>query len=99
MKLYVVVAAALSNGLKAAQACHAMAAFGIHYPVLYRYWYEEHNNIVILQDEDVPSLAERLEKEGIRIARFHEPDLGNQLTAICVEPSASRKLSSLPLVR
>lgn len=97
MKLYVVVWSALSHGLRAAQACHAMRAFGAQYPVLERYWFEEHNNIVILQHEDIPSLAERLEAAGLRLARFHEPDLDNALTAICVEPAAERLLSSVRL--
>lgn len=97
MKLYIVVLSALGHGLKAAQACHAVCAFGAAYPHIYEFWYHESNNIVVLQEDDVPSLADRLEKEGLRVARFHEPDLDGALTAICIEPNGQRFLSSLPL--
>jgi hypothetical protein len=99
MKLYIVVAAALSVGLKAAQACHAMRAFTAAYPHLDAYWFHEHNNIVVLEHHDVPSLADALEGAGLRLARFHEPDLDDELTAICAEPAAWRELSNVRLMR
>jgi hypothetical protein len=42
----------------------------------------------------------KAEARGIKISRFYEPDLQNQLTAICLEPSENaRKLTSnLPLM-
>lgn len=97
MKLYVIVAAALATGLKMAQACHALRQFAEEYPELDQAWFEQSNNLVVLQVDDVPSLAELLEEHGIRLARFHEPDLDNELTAICVEPSAKKQLARLHL--
>jgi peptidyl-tRNA hydrolase len=98
MKLYVVVGKALSAGLKAAQACHAMHAFtsSPEHTDIVRTW-EQSNNIVVLQVENLPTLADRLERAGVEIARFHEPDLDGQLTAICVEPAARRHVARLQL--
>jgi hypothetical protein len=97
VKLYIVVRDSLKPGLAAAQAIHAAFLFGEQYPHLKDYWYKEHNNIVVLQNDDVAALAVRLEEAGFRLSRFHEPDLDNQLTAICVEPEAWRMLSSVKL--
>lgn len=96
-KLYIVLAAQLASGLKIAQACHAMRQFVGDHPVLDRFWHQESNNIVCLQVDDLPELADHLEEQGIRISRFHEPDMDDELTAIAVEPKGWRKLSSLPL--
>jgi hypothetical protein len=97
MKLYIVLEKALASGLKIAQACHALRAFTGEYPHLDQYWFHESNNIVVLQQDDIPSLADKLEEKGYRLSRFFEPDLDNELTAICVEPAAWKQLSNLPL--
>lgn len=97
MKLYIVLEAGLASGLKMAQAVHAAFLFGEQYPHLKDYWYHESNNVAILQQDDIVSLAERLESAGMRISRFHEPDLNDQLTAIAVEPEARRMLADLKL--
>jgi len=97
MKLYVIVKRTLSAGLKCAQAIHAFRAFCGEYPVIEAYWHAEHNNIVVLQEDSLEHLADLLEAEGYRLSRFYEPDLGDELTAICVEPAAWRMLSSKPL--
>lgn len=97
MKLYIVVRDSLRSGLAAAQAIHAAFLFGEQFPHLKDYWYKEHNNIVVLQHDDIDALADRLEAAGFRLSRFHEPDLDNQLTSICVEPGAWRALSSIKL--
>jgi hypothetical protein len=97
MRLFVIVNAALDAGLKAAQAIHAFRSFCGEYPHIEQYWHHESNNIVVLQDDDIPSLAERLEKKGFRLSRFTEPDRDDELTAICAEPGAWKQLSNLPL--
>jgi len=96
MKLYIIVQKALSTGLKCAQACHAMHAFTQAYPDITREW-ETSNNVVVLEHEDMPGLAATLEEMGFALARFHEPDRADELTAICVEPSARPRLAKLPL--
>lgn len=96
MKLYIVVSNSLSAGLKCAQACHAMHAFTLAHPDATREW-EAHNNIVVLEHGDIPGTADMLEALGLRLSRFHEPDLDDALTAICVEPAGGRQLSTLRL--
>jgi hypothetical protein len=59
------------------------------------------DNLVLLEVEDengLYALAETLETmQGHDVVRFHEPDLDDELTAIAVDSSAYRWLSSLPL--
>ena len=97
MKLYIVLDASLPAGPKMAQACHALTAFQQAYPHIYEYWHKEANNICILQSERLDELAADLEARGVRISRFVEPDYGDALSSIAVEPKAWRHLSSLPL--
>ena len=59
-KLYIVLAAGLSSGLKMAQAVHAAILFGEQFPHLKNYWYKESNNVAVLQVEDLPELADLL---------------------------------------
>ena len=96
-KLYIVVREDLTPGLKIAQSAHALSSFEWKYPTVYKDWYETSNNLVVLQHADPEEIAKKLEGEDFRVARFYEPDLDNQLTAISVEPSARKKLSSLRL--
>lgn len=95
-KLYIIVLKSLSTGLKAAQACHALHAFTQTYPDITRAW-EADNNIVVLEHDDLLTTAEMLEGLGHSLVRFHEPDMDDALTAICVEPAAKKRLSGLRL--
>lgn len=95
-KLYVIVLATLSAGLKAAQACHALHAFTQTHPEATRAW-EPDNNIVVLMADDVTGLAAMLDAQDIPLARFHEPDLAGALTAICCTSEAKRWVRGLPL--
>jgi len=97
MKLYIILNKALDAGLKMAQACHALRTFIDEYPEQDQDWHANSNNIVVLHHEDLPGEAERLERLGLGLSRFHEPDLDDELTAICVEPNDGRHLSNLQL--
>ena len=96
-RLYVIVDENLHLGLKCAQSCHALRQFVAEHPEIDQQWHEESNNLVVLQVENLSELADLLDEEGYAISRFHEPDLGNALTAIAVEPRAWRKLSWIRL--
>lgn len=96
-KLYIVVLRSLSTGLKAAQACHAMRAFIAAYPEIDADWYQNSNNIVVLEHDDLLGTANLLEGLGLSVARFHEPDRDDELTALCVEPAGARELRRYPL--
>ena len=97
LKLYIVVLRALTVGLKAAQACHALRAFVEAYPTIDHDWYVNSNNIVVLESDDLIGTAARLDARGLSVARFHEPDRADELTALCAEPSAAHALRRYPL--
>jgi len=96
MKLYVIVDSTLDSGLKMAQAIHAFEAFGDAHPDVKAEW-KPHNNIVVLEHEDLDSLTGVLEALELDLVQFREPDLEDALTALCVEPAGQRHLSTLRL--
>lgn len=96
-KLYVIVDEALSPGLKIAQGIHAFRAFVAAHPDLEREWFADSNNIVVLQHHDVPGIEHDIRSLGYRTAIFREPDQGDAITGIAVEPRAGRLLSKIPL--
>lgn len=42
-------------------------------------------------------LCDDVAAAGLRVVRFHEPDLGYSLTAAAFEPAAYRLVAALPL--
>ena len=99
-KLYIVVRADLGPGLKLPQACHALRAFVDEQPELEREWFLGANNLVVLEVPDEPALAAlraRSEARGLRSAIFREPDLGDAVTALALEPRAKGLVRRLPL--
>ena len=99
-KLFVVVRADLQPGLQLAQSGHAIVAFQSLYPRIFDEWRTRSNNLVCLAahtKEELAKLADDLACKGVDVACFCEPDLGDELTSICVAPAGQRHLSSLPL--
>ena len=96
-KIFIIVDQSLSTGLKMAQACHALRLFQEEHTDIDRHWYDTSNNIVVLEHDDPTGVAKDLDDLGIKLVRFHEPDLNDLLTAICVEPKAWRYLSNIRL--
>lgn len=92
-KLYIVIQSNLKAGMKIAQGVHAAIAFTMRYPDLSKQWHDHSNNIVCLQSDDIRGLADELEGKGLRLSRFHEPDLEGELTAFAAEPAAWKSLS------
>ncbi len=83
----------LDVGLRTAQVGHALIG-----------WVLEHgrppDNLVVLAVRDLDELHRIYDRlEGHRFVGFHEPDLGDELTAVAAGPEAWRALSSLPLLR
>lgn len=91
-RLYVVCDEGLPTGHQVAQSGHALVAFALGHPELVRAWHEGSNNLVCLQAPELEEVAAGLERRGLTVVRFHEPDLDGQLTAICAEPAARRHL-------
>jgi hypothetical protein len=83
----------LRPGLRAAQIGHVL----IHWVLKNG---QPPDNLVLLEVENEPDLEDLrdlLYKNGIFFESFHEPDLGDELTALAIGPDGWRSLSSLPL--
>ena len=99
-RLYVIVRSDLPPGAQLAQSCHALSAFACAHPDLHREWHTGGQNLVVLAIRDKFTLAGLLydaANSGVEHARFHEPDFGNELTAIALGANARRLVASLPL--
>lgn len=99
-KLYGVVRGDLSPGLQAAQLGHAFVAYVLARPGETARWHTESNNLVCLSvpnEEALCDLAAKFAEAGAPMVCFHEPDLGDALTAVAVGSEAQRILSCLPL--
>ena len=89
--VYCITRRDLSIPQQAVQACHAAIEASI--------------DSLISSEEDPPHLVlctartlrqlenceKKLARAGVRFRTFHEPDLDNQLTAICTEPVCANK--------
>jgi hypothetical protein len=75
-----------------------LASFGLDHRELFERWQTISNYICLLQidnEEKLATLLWRAKELGIVCSEFREPDYGNSLTAICLEPGVkSKKLVS-----
>ena len=81
---------------------HALREFINDYPEIDKEWYESSNYLCLLSvdnENELLLLITKLSKANIRFSLFREPDIGNQITAIAVEPGkhSKRICSSLSL--
>ena len=86
--------------MQACQAIHAALEFAVTYPDLLGDWHAASNTLVVLTVSDELSLSwlcADADAAGLRVVRFHEPDLGDALTAVALEPGGWRLASRLPL--
>lgn len=83
----------LLPGLQAAQAVHAAIGFALKHPDLLP------ETVILVSVPDEAEL-ERLRRKASHLAAFavYEPDLGDSLTAVAVEPAGGRLCSHLPLL-
>jgi hypothetical protein len=89
-----VVRGDLSPGQQAVQACHALRQFVEEHPEIDREWHRESNTLALLAVPDERALTclwERARHGGVRHAVFREPDIGDALTAIALEPGAGTR--------
>lgn len=102
-KLIVISRRDLLPGLQAVQSSHAAIQFVYDHPEVSKKWFTISNYLIFLSVETEPdllALVEKFKQHGLVYSTFHEPDLGNALTAVAVEPSdkARKKVSGLPLM-
>lgn len=88
--------------MQVAQTAHAVADFCLAFPTLAKEWNTISNYLICLSAKDeqhLSVLAEKCKERGLEILVFREPDVGNEVTAICIEPSeiTQKLVSNLPL--
>jgi peptidyl-tRNA hydrolase len=99
-KLFLVVRKDLSPGAQAVQAAHALTEFLLDHPELGRRWRDVSNYLALLAVDDERALhdvARRASERGVRLSIFREPDFGDALTALAIEPAGKRIVAGLPL--
>lgn len=101
-KLIVITRRDLSPGYQAVQAAHAAIEFQHEHPEIAKDWNTNSKYLIFLSVENEEALYRLLRKiqiKEIKYTIFTEPDIGDQLTAIAIEPTyESWKLTSnLPL--
>jgi len=84
------------------QAAHAAIEFQHEHPEIAKEWNTNSKYLIFLSVKDEDQLHKYLEKiknQNLKYTVFIEPDIGDQLTAIAIEPGdESRKITSnLPL--
>lgn len=100
-RLRIIVRTDLEPGPQAAQAVHAALAWQAEHPELASAWGKSSNTVAILAApravlEELRGAAGKL---GIPSSAFHEPDMGNELTALALGPGpkARRLCRRLPM--
>jgi peptidyl-tRNA hydrolase len=98
----VAVRADLSAGQQLAQSVHAAFEFAVEYPTMTEVWRRHSNFLVVVgvRDEDVLlELANSAAAFDIRHTVVREPDYGNTVTAVALEPTlkASALCAEYPL--
>lgn len=90
-KVYVVGRADLAPGLRAAQMLHAFHTWVVENPEPEMKWRKESNTIVMLEVPDRKALLDLyhrcLDRSEPGWEFWCEPDLKNEMTAICLGPS------------
>ncbi|MFW6243218.1 MAG: peptidyl-tRNA hydrolase [bacterium] len=102
-KLIVITRSDIDLGSQAVQSSHAAIQFIYEHPEIAKQCYNISNYLVLLSvknKKELLDLVDKFDQRGIHISKFHEPDLGNELTSIAIEPTsrARRLVSSLPLL-
>ena len=92
----------LTPGYQAVQPAHALAEFAIKYPRVFKFWQVNQKNLIVLSVANelaLNDLFNKAQSAGIKSVLFKEPDIGNEATAIALEPcELTYKLtSSIPL--
>lgn len=101
-KLVLVTRGDLLAGYQSVQPAHALAEFMVTYPTTARRWHKNHKNLVVVaapNEEALVTLFKKAEELGLKTVLFKEPDIGNEATAVAIEPNelTYKLVSSLPL--
>jgi len=92
--LYVITRSDLEPGYQAVQSMHALRQFTAEHPEVDREWFESSNYLGLLSvanEDELVKLIEQAADLGIKYSIFREPDIGDQITAIALEPGPKSK--------
>ncbi len=93
-KLYLITRRDISPGYQAVQSCHAMRQFTEEHPEIDKEWFLRSNYLCLLSvknEDELYDLVGRAKDQGIKVSIFREPDIGNEITAIAIEPGQKSK--------
>lgn len=99
-RLFVVVRADLSVAQQAVQGCHAALQFAAEHPERCEAWMSRSNTLALLSvanEAELVQLARNADARGLRVSVFREPDIGNAVTALALEPDGRRLCRGLSL--
>lgn len=87
-RLYVVVRNDLLPGLQISQSIHAKDDFTHEHPAEEKRWRDTSNTIIVLSgtSDQIYSVISKALTHDVKYSRFKEPDLGDQVTAVALEP-------------
>lgn len=93
----------MSAGYRAVQSAHAAIDFTFEHPTRAGPWHKNSNYLVLLElknEKQLELLIFNCEKYNLLHTVFREPDIGNQITAVAIEPSelTQRLVSKIPLL-
>ena len=86
VKLVIVTRKDLSAGYQLVQSAHSLAEFAHQYSDQFNDWKRDSNYLISLStdnEEKLQRLFYKLQDNGADVVAFTEPDIDNQLTAIC----------------
>ncbi len=98
-KLFLIVREDIPVPDQAVQNCHAISSFMVEHPKAFMEWTTTSNTLALLavpNETELMKLMDKAQERGILGSGFREPDMGNQLTAIALEPAAKRLCRGLP---
>ena len=76
----------INAGYQLVQSAHALAEFAYEFPNQFKDWKVNSNYLISLSvdnEEKLQRLYYKLQDNGADVVAFNEPDIDNQLTAIC----------------
>jgi hypothetical protein len=93
----------LADGYKSVQSCHAAINFIFEHPGRASPWFNESNTLVQLEvqnEAQLRLLIANCERNQLCYTVFREPDIGNQITAVAIEPSSltQKLVRKIPLL-
>lgn len=93
----------MTSGYKAVQSTHAAINFIFEHYGRASPWFTSSNTLVQLELKDekqLKLLIQKCEQLQLYYTVFREPDIGNQITAVAIEPSlvTQKLVSKIPLL-